>query len=227
MACLESHLRPAGEAADEGGLVVELADEGAVANDLEDLDPEALVLSDLGALVVGLTCEDERNELPHAERGRHLRRWDGLVGDVVSETVGGYEVTLTLFLPPGSDPAATTASLLPDWLVHGLSLTIGEPIGAASGSSKSHPLFLAAAESLRQAYPGTPVGSAFLSASVTDGRFFRQLGIPTYGFSPFLFFTTDTMWVDRSNERIPVPGFLSGSEIYSALVKRLVLAGEM
>jgi acetylornithine deacetylase/succinyl-diaminopimelate desuccinylase-like protein len=144
---------------------------------------------------------------------------------LVFEIDGGYAVTLTLFLPPGSDPAATAANLLPDWMVHGLSLTIGEPVGANSGSPKTHPLFLAAAESLRQVYPQTPIGSAFLPASVTDARFFRKLGIPTYGFSPFLFFTTDTMWVDRSNERIPVPGFLSGSKIYSALVKRLVSAG--
>ncbi len=66
------------------------------------------------------------------------------------------------------------------------------------------------------------MGGIFLPWTVTDSRYFREHGIPSYGFSPFLFFSTDTVRVDRLNERIPLPGFISGLEIYSQLVLRLV-----
>ena len=40
-------------------------------------------------------------------------------------------------------------------------------------------------------------GPYFLPWTATDARFFRTLGVPTYGFSPFLIMNTDTLQVDR------------------------------
>ena len=95
-------------------------------------------------------------------------------------------------------------------MTHGTSLTVQEPLGAESGSSADHPLFVAAANSLQAAYPEAPIGPFFLSHTVTDARYFREYGIPTYGYSPFLFLSTDTIRVDRINERVSLPGFVAG-----------------
>lgn len=157
--------------------------------------------------------------LPHYIQGLLS---DGIAAGEITGGENGFEVRLTVFLLPGSDPESVVARLLPDWLIHGLSVTVGKPIGASAGSPHQHPLFLAAIDSLLQAYPEAAAGSFFLPDTVTDARFFRQHGVPTYGYSPFLFFSTDTLRVDRSNERIPLPGFLSGVRIYSDLVGEIV-----
>ena len=52
-------------------------------------------------------------------------------------------------------------------------------------------------------------------------RFFRQAGIPSYGFSPFLIFATDTFRRDTLNERIDIQGFIRGVELYERAVRKL------
>ena len=70
-------------------------------------------------------------------------------------------------------------------------------------------------------YPEAPVGPHFLSWSATDSRFFRDHDILSYGFSPFLIFSTDTFRVDGPNERMSLPGYMSGFEIYRNAVFRI------
>ncbi len=147
---------------------------------------------------------------------------DGVAAGEITAGPNGFNLRLTVFLLPLSDPATEITRLLPDWLTHGLSISVGEPVGASVGSPRQHPLFLAAVDSLQKAYPGTLAGSFFLANTVTDSRFLRELGIPSYGYSPFLFFSTDTVRVDRNNERIPLPGFVSGVRLYSELVEKIV-----
>jgi len=48
-----------------------------------------------------------------------------------------------------------------------------------------------------------------------------MLAIPSYGFSPFLIFATDTYRVDTINERIGLPGFVEGVRIYKEVVQTL------
>jgi len=69
-------------------------------------------------------------------------------------------------------------------------------------------------EAVRSVYAEAPVGTYFLPWSATDSRFFRQEGIDSYGFSPFVIFSTDTFRVDGPNERMSLPGYVSGFEIY-------------
>lgn len=150
---------------------------------------------------------------------RHeVAAWD------IRQEPSGFTVKINLLLLPGVDHDEAVAELLPGWLTHGISMTVGEPEGASHGSPRDHLLFLMAVESLQRTYPGTAAGGYFLPGTMTDARFFRAEGIPAYGYSPFLFFSTDTMRADRINERIPLPGFVSGVRIYSELV-RSVIAG--
>ena len=136
---------------------------------------------------------------------------------------GGYRLTINLLLAPGSDPEEAIERLLPEWAVHGVSLTIGEPEGASQGSQSDHPLFEAAAAVLTEAYPESTVGPYFPPYNLTDARFFRAHGIPAFGYSPFLFFSMDSIRADRINERVSMPGFLSGVELYKQAVRDLVL----
>jgi acetylornithine deacetylase/succinyl-diaminopimelate desuccinylase-like protein len=153
---------------------------------------------------------------------RELFRNQVTISPVEPADGGGYALRMKLLLLPGTTTEEAVTELLPEWLIQGVSLAIGEPLGASHGSPTDHPVFEAMVDSLRGPYPQAPIGGIFLAATATDARFFRAAGIPSYGYSPFLFFTTDTWRVDRINERIPLPGFVTGVEIYSNLVRRLV-----
>ena len=154
---------------------------------------------------------------------RDLMRSSVAPWPIRSDPGGGYSLAINLLLAPGSRPDEALDMLLPAWVRHGVSWRLEAPEGATHGSPVDHPAFRVAAETLRRAYPATAVGSYFLPYNITDGRFFRSHGVDTYGFSPFLFFTTDTVRADQTNERVPLPGFVSGVEIYKDVVRRLVL----
>jgi hypothetical protein len=70
-------------------------------------------------------------------------------------------------------------------------------------------------------YPDAPTGPFFLPWTATDSRFLRQQGIASYGFAPFPILTTDTVHVDNANERIGLPGFAAGVDLYRKVVGRI------
>ena len=77
------------------------------------------------------------------------------------------------------------------------------------------------AEILRQADPeGTPI--PFLFSGVTDGRFFRRLGIQTYGFTPMLLPPHLKAWElgHSPDERVPVRAVQFGADAIYEAVKR-------
>lgn len=134
---------------------------------------------------------------------------------------GGYRLPMMAHLLPGADFESVLAELLPPWLTHGLEVHFDEPLGADAGSSTSTADYRILEDALTAAREDTPVGPYFLSWSATDGRFFRQAGVPTYGFSPFLVFNIESYRADTINERINLPGFVEGIEIYIETVRRL------
>jgi hypothetical protein len=133
----------------------------------------------------------------------------------------GYRMRIILHLLPGSDFEEVKRSLLPEWATTGVSLTFAPPAGADHGSPIDHPAFQVLVDSLQEAHPQATVGPYFLAWSATDARFFRQAGIPAYGFSPFLIFVTDTFRRDTLNERIDLRGFVEGVDLYRRVVRRL------
>ncbi|MEO6193830.1 MAG: M20/M25/M40 family metallo-hydrolase [Thermoanaerobaculia bacterium] len=135
---------------------------------------------------------------------------------------GGWELEIKFQLLPGEELEAVQEKLVPSWLTFGLTTMIDEPQTARGGSPLDNPVYEGIVETLRDAHPDAPVGPYFLAWTATDARFFRTLGVPTYGFSPFLIMNTDTLQVDRANERFAVPAFADGVEIYTRLVRRLV-----
>lgn len=134
---------------------------------------------------------------------------------------GGYRMRIILHLLQGSDVDSLRARLLPDWLLHGIAVAAEPPLGSTEGSPVNNPAFQTVLETVRESYPDTPVGPHFLPWSATDSRFFREAGIPSYGFSPFLIFSTDTYRVDAVDERISLPGFLTGLDLYIKVLDNL------
>jgi acetylornithine deacetylase/succinyl-diaminopimelate desuccinylase-like protein len=129
---------------------------------------------------------------------------------------------LILHLLPGADFERARRILLPDWIVHGVMLAVDPPAGTGAGSPTDHPAFEALVEVIGEHYRSATVGPYLLPWSATDSRFFRAAGVPSYGFSPFLIFATDTYRRDTRNERIGLPGFLGGIELYRHVLDRLV-----
>ena len=134
---------------------------------------------------------------------------------------GGWTTRFFIHLLPGSDPEKTKARLLPPWITHGTTVTFRRPLGAEHGSPLDHEAFIGLVESVREKHSDAPVGPFFLALAATDARFFRQAGIPSYGFSPFVIFNTDTFRKDQPNERIGLPGYVMGIELYRDAVVRL------
>ena len=116
------------------------------------------------------------------------------------------------------------AQLLPPWRLHGLAFTVYDEGGAAHGSPVDHPVLNTIAEVVGQHYPGVPVGPLFLPWTATDSRFFRARGIPSYGFSPFMVLTPEVLQIVQGkpiNERIALPGYVEGVQIYREVLDRL------
>ncbi|MFQ5526038.1 MAG: M20 family metallopeptidase [Thermoanaerobaculia bacterium] len=141
--------------------------------------------------------------------------------EVESNPEGGFRMRFKIHLLPGQTLAGARERLLPEWFTHGLTVQLGEPMGAEHGSEVDHRAFVALAEAVKGVYPKATVGPLFLSWSATDSRFFRQRGINSYGFSPFVIFSTDSLRVDGPNERMSLPGYISGFEIYRDAVFRI------
>jgi acetylornithine deacetylase/succinyl-diaminopimelate desuccinylase-like protein len=134
---------------------------------------------------------------------------------------GGFEIRVKLHLLPGENLEEVRKELIPDWQLHGLSWTLAQPPMADGVSSTRSADFRTIQQVLQEHDPKAPVGPFFLSRTATDARFFRRLGIPSYGVSPFLILTPDTMTGNNPNERVALPGFVSGVAVYQDLVKRL------
>src|SRR5215210_8079977 len=137
---------------------------------------------------------------------------------------GGWQLLIKIHLLPGAKLEEEMPKLVPACMLAGLSYTLDEPPAVAS-SSTAHPAYRAIAETLAEHYPDAPTGPYFLPWTATDSRFFRSAGVPSYGFSPFLIMNTDTLQVDKANERFALPGFVGGVKVYRDLVRRLVLDG--
>jgi acetylornithine deacetylase/succinyl-diaminopimelate desuccinylase-like protein len=139
---------------------------------------------------------------------------------------GDWEMDMMLHLLPSADPEAAVRELLPPWMTAGVDLAIRPAPPPAAISPADHPAMRAIAAELRRDYPRALTGPFFLPRTATDSRFLRPRGIPTYGFSPFLIFTPDTVHVGHRNERIAVPGLLQGTNLYRRVVARLAMEGE-
>ena len=92
-------------------------------------------------------------------------------------------------------------------------LLLSSPEVAAS--PVDHPFYRALEEVLSVRAPVVPT----FIAGVTDARYFRQLGIPSYGISPFALNPPDTRGIHAPNEHIPAEEFLRGVETMRRILR--------
>jgi hypothetical protein len=135
---------------------------------------------------------------------------------------GGWELMIKVHLLPGVAFHEVRDELLPEWLFHGLRTVLYVEPAADHGSPIDHPVLREIEATLRSRHPGATAGPLFLPWTATDSRFFRAYGAPSYGFSPFTILTTDVLKVGAVTERIALPGYVEGVEIYRELLRRLV-----
>ena len=92
----------------------------------------------------------------------------------------------------------------------------------APASPRDHPLYRALEEILGVRARVVPT---FIPGT-TDSRFFRQRGIPAYGFSPFAINAQDTRGIHADNEAVPVDAFLRGALTMSRILRLYVGVSE-
>ena len=136
---------------------------------------------------------------------------------------GGYRFQAILHLLPDSEFETVYEELIGDEL-DGFTTSIDNFNDKVPASPIDHPVFLAIDEGIKGHYPGVDHGPLFVPWSATDARYFRQAGIPSYGFSPFLLVSRDNQSSKGANERIAAPAFIDGVRLYEDVVERLVVA---
>ncbi len=137
---------------------------------------------------------------------------------------GGYGLRIVLHVLPGLDADAAAAELLPGRLLDGIEIGLHQRRGAARGSPLDHPAYVRLRESLLRHTGVEParVGPYLLTRYANDARFFRRHGIAAYGFTPFMLLSVDTMTVAGPNEKIALPAFVEGVELYRQVVLDLL-----
>jgi acetylornithine deacetylase/succinyl-diaminopimelate desuccinylase-like protein len=135
---------------------------------------------------------------------------------------GDWEMRLKLHLLPGHRFEEARDRLLPAWLLGGLSTVVGEIGPDGPPSPVEHPVFRGIQQIIHRHFPAAPAGPFFLPWTATDARFFRAAGVPSYGFSPFPIMSTDTLQVDKANERLAMPGYVEGVAVYRELLRQLL-----
>ncbi|MBN1497064.1 MAG: M20/M25/M40 family metallo-hydrolase [Spirochaetes bacterium] len=97
-----------------------------------------------------------------------------------------------------------------------------EPILAADASASAIDTddFIVLRDALQEHFPGSLVLLSLLSG-FSDSRFFRERGIPVYGFCPIVITMDELSTIHGNDERISVGALARGCEVYEDVVRRL------
>ena len=91
--------------------------------------------------------------------------------------------------------------------------------GAACLAVDSHALVQTLEQIARSLWPGVPVAPV-METGATDGKYFRLVGIPTYGVSG-LFGDVNDVRAHGRDERIGVEAFYQAVDFYYRLIRAL------
>jgi acetylornithine deacetylase/succinyl-diaminopimelate desuccinylase-like protein len=118
---------------------------------------------------------------------------------------------------PGEDPERVTdqvREMVSEFDVSVETIFSERPSGSARG-----PLFDAVADAVRAVHPDAVV-LPYMSTGFTDSRFFRAVGVETYGLMPLLMAREDMGRIHGVDEKIPVEGIAEMTAAVAALIER-------
>jgi len=153
---------------------------------------------------------------------RALFRNEVVASPVEPDPEGGFSMEVWLHALPGEDLSRLAGELIPAWMSQGLARGPLEVVSDGRRSDIDHEDFRLLERSVERAYPHTTVGPFFLVQAMTDAQRFRAAGVRCYGFSPFPVVVNDTIQIARANERMQMPAFRAGVELYRQAIRELV-----
>jgi len=89
-------------------------------------------------------------------------------------------------------------------------------------SSTDTPLYRAIVDGIKRNYPGASIAPA-VQTGFTDSHWFRDLGIASYGFAPFLIPEAETSGTHGNNERISIENIRKGTSVMLEVVSAVVI----
>ena len=117
---------------------------------------------------------------------------------------------------PGEDPEAVADRVRE--IVSGLEVRVEPSFAERPNGSPRGPLFDALEGAIRSVHPDAVI-LPYMSTGFTDSRFFRSIGVPTYGLMPILLPREEFGRIHGVDERIPVEGIAEMVRILSALIE--------
>jgi acetylornithine deacetylase/succinyl-diaminopimelate desuccinylase-like protein len=133
------------------------------------------------------------------------------------------EGTVDARILPGEDPEAVATRVAS--MVGEFGVSVAVEFSERPSGSPTGPLFEAVRAAVLSVHPDAIV-LPYLSTGFTDSRFFRQLGIDSYGLAPILLTRADLGRIHGVDERIPVEGLRDMVRITRAAIDRWNLSGE-
>jgi len=123
-------------------------------------------------------------------------------------------------LLPDQDPQAFLAELTT--IINDPQIRIEKIMGFSPAVSKTQtPLFKAIQRVSAARYSADVIPT--VSGGFTDSHFFRDIGITSYGYSPFKFTLSEFTGVHGNDERISVRNIVDGTQIYHELLETFVV----
>ncbi|XP_020266432.1 aminoacylase-1 [Asparagus officinalis] len=139
-----------------------------------------------------------------------------------SEAEAGFDIRV----PPNADPLALERRIAEEWAPSSRNMTFefiqkvaiydnfGKP--AVTVADSSNPWWIVLESAVKEA--GGKLSKPEIFPASTDARYFRDLGIPAFGFSPMA--NTPILLHDH-NEFLNKDEYLRGIEIYESIIKKL------
>lgn len=127
------------------------------------------------------------------------------------------EGTIDVRIVPGDEPEAVAERVR--MLVAGLDVSVEILFAEKPNGSPMGPFYGAMEDAILSTHPDAVV-VPYMSTGFTDSRFFRSIGIPTYGLMPMLLPPAEHGRIHGVDERIPLSGIAEMTEITYALIER-------
>jgi len=127
------------------------------------------------------------------------------------------EGTVDCRILPGEDPERVTGQVRE--MVSEFDVSVETIFSERPSGSPRGPLFDAVADAVRAVHPDAVV-LPYMSTGFTDSRFFRAVGVETYGLMPLLTAREDMGRIHGVDEKIPVEGIAEMTAAVAALIER-------